>query len=64
MFIILRLHLSVDGTWSFATPVALPGAQEFSSDLIGSSTQVYADDQVVATLIQNAGRTLTLNSLN
>lgn len=50
----------VDGTWSFATPVALPGAQEFSSDLIGSSTQVYADDQVVATLIQNAGRTLTL----
>ena len=21
-----------DGTWSFATPVALPGAQEFNSD--------------------------------
>lgn len=49
-----------DGTWSFATPVALPGAQEFSSDLIGSSSQVYADDQVVATLNQNAGRTITL----
>ena len=51
---------SVDGTWSFATPVSLPGAQEFSSDLIGSSSQVYADDQVVATLNQNAGRTITL----
>lgn len=49
-----------DGSWSFGTPVALPGAQEFSSDLIGSSSSVYADDQVVATLNQNAGRTITL----
>lgn len=49
-----------DGTWTFASPTSLPGAQEFSSDLIGSSTSVYADDQVVATLNQNAGRTITL----
>lgn len=49
-----------DGEWSFGSPVSLPGAQEFSSDLIGSSSSVYADDQVVATLNQNAGRTITL----
>lgn len=51
---------AADGSWDFAAPVALPGAQEFSSDLVGSSSQVYADDQVVATLSQNAGRTITL----
>ena len=55
-----KATLGPDGTWSFATPVALPGAQEFSSDLVGSSSFVYADDQVVATLNQNAGRTITL----
>lgn len=55
-----KATLSTDGTWTFAKPVALPGAQEFSSDLIGSSASVYADDQVVATLNQNAGRTITL----
>ena len=55
-----KATLGPDGTWSFATPVALPGAQEFSSDLVGSSSSVYADDQVVATLNQNAGRTITL----
>ena len=49
-----------DGRWSFGEPVALPGAQEFTSDLIGSSSSVYADDQVVATLNENAGRTVTL----
>lgn len=49
-----------DGTWSFATPVALPGAQEFNSDVIGGSTTVRADDIVVAQLNQNGGRTLTL----
>ncbi len=46
--------------WSFATPVALKGAQEFQSDIVGGSTPVYADDQVVATLNSNAGRTITL----
>ena len=49
-----------DGTWSFAIPVALPGAQEFNSDVIGGSTTVRADDIVVAQLNQNGGRTLTL----
>ena len=49
-----------DGTWSFASPVALPGAQEFNSDVIGGSTTVRADDIVVAQLNQNGGRTLTL----
>ena len=51
---------STDGSWSFATPARLKGAQEFTSDIIGGSTPVYADDQVVATLNQNAGRTISL----
>ncbi len=37
-----------DGAWSFTTPSKLAGAQEFTSDIIGGSTPVYADDQVVA----------------
>lgn len=52
--------ISSSGTWSFATPVALPGAQEFSSEVVGGSTNVYADDTLYASLIQNAGRTLTV----
>ena len=60
-----NVHYSIatqnaNGTWSFATPVALKGAQEFTSDIVGGSTPVYADDQVVATLNQNAGRTISL----
>ena len=60
-----NVHYSIatqanDGTWSFATPVALKGAQEFTSDIVGGSTPVYADDQVVATLNQNAGRSISL----
>ena len=51
---------ATDGSWSFATPARLKGAQEFTSDIIGGSTPVYADDQVVATLNQNAGRTISL----
>ena len=49
-----------NGNWSFDTPVALPGAQEFSSEVVGGSTNVYADDTLYASLVQNAGRTLTL----
>lgn len=51
---------TTDGTWKFASPIELPGAQEFSSEIIGSASQVYADDKVVATLNQNAGRNITL----
>lgn len=49
-----------DLEWSFATPVRLYGAQEITSDIVGGSTAVYADDSVIATLVQNAGRTITL----
>jgi len=60
-----NVHYSIatqgtDGTWTFATPIVLPGTQEFSSDIVGGSTSVYADDIVIANLVQNAGRTLTL----
>lgn len=55
-----KATLDSDGSWSFETPNSLPGAQEFSSDIIGGSTPVYADDQVVANLNQNAGRTISL----
>lgn len=60
MSTILIATQASNGTWSFATPVALPGAQEFTSDIVGGSTAVYADDIVIANLVQNAGRTLTL----
>lgn len=50
----------MNGNWSFDTPVALPGAQEFSSEVVGGSTNVYADDTLYASLVQNAGRTLTV----
>lgn len=49
-----------DGSYSFGVPVRLFGAQEFTSDIVGGNSQVYADDSVIATLIQNAGRTLSL----
>lgn len=49
-----------NGNWTFGTPKALPGAQEFSSESIGGSTNVYADDTLYASLVQNAGRTLTV----
>lgn len=55
-----KASISTSGSWSFATPVALPGAQEFSSEVVGGSTNVYADDTLYASLVQNAGRTLTL----
>lgn len=60
-----NVHYSIatqsdDGSWTFATPVAFPGAQEFNSDIIGGSTTVRADDIVVAQLNNTGGRTLTL----
>lgn len=48
------------GEWTFAEPVALLGAQELSSEIIGGSQSIYADDSVIATLVQNAGRNITL----
>ena len=60
-----NVHYSIaeqesDGGWSFGTPVRLPGAQEFTSDIIGGTTPVYADDQIIATLVANGGRTISL----
>jgi len=60
-----NVHYSIatqaeDGSWTFASPIALLGAQEFSSEIIGGSQSIYADDSVIATLVQNAGRNITL----
>ena len=55
-----KATLGEDGAYTFGTPVKLPGAQEFTSDIIGGSTPIYGDDHVLATLTQNSGRTLTL----
>lgn len=55
-----KVSIDSSGGYSFDVPVRLYGAQEFTSDIIGGSQQVYADDQVMATLTQNAGRTITL----
>ena len=35
-----------EDTWTFDTPKDLIGAQEFSSELVGGTTQVYADDKI------------------
>lgn len=64
-FGLTNVHYSIatqgaDSTWSFDTPIRLIGAQEFTSDIVGGKQEVYADDQVIATLIQNAGRTISL----
>ena len=50
----------VDGTWTFTLPKRLIGAQEITTEAIGGSTQVYADDKVIATLVSNSGTTVSL----
>lgn len=52
--------LGTDGSWTFGTPKRLVGAQEITTEAIGGSTQVYADDKVIATLVSNSGTTVTL----
>lgn len=49
-----------EGIWSFDAPLRLIGAQEITTEAIGGSSQVYADDKVIATLVSNAGTTVTL----
>ena len=49
-----------EGTWSFGAPKPLEGAQEFSSELVGGTSQVYADDKIYHTLVSNSGATITL----
>lgn len=49
-----------EDTWTFDTPKDLIGAQEFSSELVGGTTQVYADDKIFHTLVSNSGATITL----
>lgn len=59
-----NVHYSIatnDGTkWTYADPKALLGAQEFSSQLIGGTTNITADDTIIHQLVSNSGRTLTL----
>jgi phi13 family phage major tail protein len=52
--------IGTDGSWSFGTPKRLVGAQEITTEIIGGSSQVYADDKVIATLVSNSGSTVTL----
>ena len=49
-----------DGSWTFAVPKRLVGAQEISVEAIGGSAQVYADDTVIKTLVSNSGSNVTL----
>lgn len=49
-----------EDNWSFDTPKELIGAQEFSSELVGGTSQVYADDKILHTLVSNSGQTITL----
>jgi phi13 family phage major tail protein len=52
--------ISTEGVWTFLEPKKLIGAQEITTEAIGGSTQVYADDKVIATLVSNSGTTVTL----
>lgn len=52
--------VDTQGIWTFGTPKRLIGAQEITTEAIGGSSQVYADDKVIATLVSNAGTTVTL----
>lgn len=52
--------LGEDGSWTYGIPKKLIGAQEITTEAIGGSTQVYADDKVIATLVSNSGTTVTL----
>jgi len=49
-----------DGSWTFGVPKRLEGAQEITTEAIGGSAQVYADDKVIATLVSNSGSNVTL----
>ncbi len=49
-----------EGAWTFGSPKRLVGAQEITTEAIGGSTQVYADDKVIATLVSNSGTTVSL----
>ena len=60
-----NVHYSIatqdeNGAWTHAEPIPLLGAQELSSEIIGGSQSIYADDSVIATLVQNSGRNITL----
>ena len=52
--------IAEDGTWTFADPKKLEGAQEISTEIIGGSSQVYADDKVIATLVSSSGSNVSL----
>ena len=47
-------------SWTFATPKELIGAQEFSTEMVGGTSQVYADDKIFHTLVSNSGAIITL----
>lgn len=51
---------SENGAWQFGESISLPFAQELSTEVIGGSQSIYADDVVIATLVQNSGRNITL----
>ena len=63
-FGLTNVHYSLatveNNIWTFGSPKRLIGAQEITTEAIGGSTQVYADDKVIATLVGNAGTTVTL----
>lgn len=48
------------GSWTYGTPVALEGAQEFSATILGGKSDVYADDKVIATTTSYSGQDITL----
>jgi phi13 family phage major tail protein len=55
-----KITIDNSGGETYGTPNKLLGAQEISHEFIGGSQSVFADDCIIATLTQNAGRSITL----
>lgn len=65
VFGLKKVHYSIitegaDGTFTYAAPVALPGAVEISLDPRGETSDFYADDILYYTTVSNQGYEATL----
>jgi phi13 family phage major tail protein len=58
------ITVGVDGTHTYAAPVALPGMVEISMEPSGETTSFYADDTLYHTTVSNQGYETTVTIAN